>query len=317
MKKRALICGISGQDGSYLARLLLQKGYDVSGTSRDVQGSTFNNLKKLGIYEKVSLYSMIPEDFRSILVAFRKTNADEIYYLAGQSSVGMSFEQPAETMQSITLGTLNVLEASKMLLKSPKIYFAGSSEQFGDTHGHPAEEGTPFKPRSPYAVSKASAFWLVENYREAYGIFACTGILFNHESPIRSERFVTQKIISAAKRIAAGSNEKLELGRLDISRDWGWSSEFVEAMWLMLQQNNADDYVISTGETNPLELFVEKAFAYFNLNWKDFVVQNEQLMRPNELLVSSGSPKKAKEILKWEAKFKMGDVVKMMIENKY
>lgn len=315
MNKRALICGISGQDGAYLAKLLLSKGYHVLGTSRDAQGSSFTNLQKLGIKEYITFFSMMPEDFRSVLVAFRQSQADEIYFLAGQSSVGLSFEQPAETMQSITMGTLNVLEAARMLDKSPKIYFAGSSESFGDTDGKPANEQTPVHPKSPYAVAKASAYWLVDNYREAYGIFACTGVLFNHESPLRPERFVTQKIVAAAKRIAKGSNEILELGRLDISRDWGWAPEYVEAMWLILQQDEAEDFVIATGETNPLEMFVQQAFAYFDLNWEDHVKQNRAFMRPTDLLVSVGDASKAKHKLGWEAKFKMCDVVKMMVES--
>ena len=292
---------------------MLSKGYQVFGTSRDAQGSNFTNLQKLGIKEKISFFSMMPEDFRSVLVAFKQSQADEIYFLAGQSSVGLSFEQPAETMQSISLGTLNALEAARMLEKSPRIYFAGSSESFGDTGGKPANEQTPVHPKSPYAVAKASAYWLVDNYREAYGLFACTGILFNHESPLRPERFVTQKIVSAAKRIATGSNEILELGRLDISRDWGWAPEYVEAMWLMLQQDVAEDFVIATGETNPLEKFVAEAFAYFDLNWKDHVKQNKAFMRPTDLLVSVGDATKAREKLGWTAKSRMADVVRLMV----
>ena len=313
MKKSALICGISGQDGTYLAKLLLNKGYRVFGTSRDSQGSSFANLKKLGITEKITYLSMMPEDFRSVLVAFRQSQPDEIYFLAGQSSVGLSFEQPAETMQSISLGTLNVLEATRMLEKPPRIYFAGSSESFGDTNGQAANEETPFHPKSPYAVAKASAFWLVNNYREAYDLFACTGILFNHESPLRPERFVTQKIVSAAKRIANGSSEILELGRLDISRDWGWAPEYVEAMWLMLQQDKAEDFVIATSETNPLEKFVATAFDYFDLNWKNYVKQNKSFMRPTDLLVSVGDASKAKIKLGWIAKSKMKDIVRLML----
>jgi GDPmannose 4,6-dehydratase len=194
------------------------------------------------------------------------------------------------------------------------VYYAGSSECFGDTDGEPANELTPFHPQSPYAVAKSSAHWLVDNYREAYGLFACTGILFNHESPLRPTRFVTQKIISTAKRIAQGSTEVLELGRLDISRDWGWAPEYVEAMWLMLQQDNAGDFVIATGETNSLELFVAEAFSLLGLDWRNHVQQNPEFMRPTDLLVSVGDASKAKQKLGWEAKFKMRDVVKMMVE---
>ena len=314
MSKRALICGVSGQDGSYLAQLLLAKGYDVWGSSRDAQGSAFSNLQRLAIKERVKCLSMVTEDFRSVLVALRKSQPDEVYYLAGQSSVGLSFEQPAETIQSITIGTLNMLEACRMLKKAPRVYYAGSSECFGDTEGVPANESTPFHPQSPYAVAKSSAYWLVNNYREAYGLFACTGILFNHESPLRPERFVTQKIIASVKRIAQGSDELLELGRLDISRDWGWAPEYVEAMWLMLQQDKPDDFVIATGETNPLEQFVSEAFVHLDLDWKDHVRQNPDFMRPTDLLVSVGDASKSQVKLGWQASYKMRDVIKKMLE---
>ncbi|MEH6639981.1 MAG: GDP-mannose 4,6-dehydratase [Porticoccaceae bacterium] len=313
-KKSALICGISGQDGSYLARLLIEKNYEVWGTSRDAQGSSFSNLVRLGINEKVNCISMVPEDFRSVLVALRKSQPDELYYLAGQSSVGLSFEQPAETIQSIALGTLNVLEACRMMDKGVRVYQAGSSECFGDTEGRAATELTPFRPRSPYAVAKSSAFWLVDNYREAYNLFVCTGILFNHESLFRPSRFVTQKIISTAKRIANGSDEKLILGRLDISRDWGWAPEYVEAMWLMLQQPQPEDFVIATGELNSLEAFVETAFGHVNLNWKQHVVHDDKFTRPTELMTSFGDPSKAGKALNWQARYKMRDVIKMMME---
>jgi GDPmannose 4,6-dehydratase len=312
-RKVALICGVSGQDGGYLTAFLLNKGYDVWGTSRDVQGSSFFNLEKLGVKANVRLLSMNPESFRGVLVALRKCQPDELYYLAGQSSVGLSFEQPAETIQSIVLGTLNILEACRMLDKKVRIYNAGSSECFGDTAGIAATEKTPFHPRSPYAVAKLSAFWLVDNYREAYNLFVCTGILFNHESPNRPSRFVTQKIILTAKRIADGSSEKLILGRLDISRDWGWAPEYIEAMWLMLQQDKAEDFVISTGELNSLEDFVDTVFNQLGMNWEEHVIQNEEFMRPTDLEVSFGNSSKAKTILNWEAQYKMRDVVRMMM----
>lgn len=311
--KTALICGISGQDGTYLANFLINKGYKVWGTSRDAQGSSFYNLINIGIKDYVQLLSMDPEDFRSVLVALNKSKPDEIYYLAGQSSVGLSFEQPAETIQSITLGTLNILEACKMYNKDIKIYSAGSSECFGDTYGIPANELTPFKPHSPYAVAKSSAFWLVNNYRNAYNLYACTGILFNHESKIRPNRFVTQKIISTALRISKGSDEKLNLGRLDISRDWGWAPEYVEAMWLMLQLEKPEDFIIATGETNSLENFVSVTFSKLSLNWKDHVLENKDLIRPNELLVNKADPSKAREKLNWTAKYKMVDVINEML----
>ncbi len=314
-KRTALICGISGQDGAYLAQFLLNKGYSVFGTSRDAQGSSFGNLKKLGIGDQVHSISMAPEDFRSVLVALRKTNPDEVYYLAGQSSVGLSFEQPVETMQSITVGTLNMLEGCRLMEKNIRLYNAGSGECFGDTNGQAANEKTPFYPMSPYAVAKSSAYWLVNNYRDAYNLFACTGILFNHESPLRPERFVTQKIVHAVKRIASGSTEKLKLGRLDISRDWGWAPEYVEAMWLMLQQDSPEDYVVSSGASIALEDFVRAAFECAGLNWEDHVLQDKKLFRPAEATVSFGDPSKAFEKLGWKAEIQGIDVVKKMYQS--
>lgn len=315
MNRKALICGVSGQDGAYLASLLLSKGYEVWGTSRDAQGGNFKNLERLGVKNKIQILSMSPEDFRSVIVAVRKSSPDELYYLAGQSSVGLSFELPSETIESVTLGTLNILEACRMVNNKIRVYNAGSSEAFGDTDGAPAVENTPFSPKSPYAIAKASAFWLVDNYRDAYNLYACTGILFNHESPLRPERFVTQKIISSVKRIALGSTEPLILGRLDVSRDWGWAPEYVEAMWLMLQQDVPDDFVIATGETNTLERFVDCAFSYYGLDWQDHVRTNPQFMRPSDLKYSVGCALKAKNKLKWVAQSKMNDVVRMMIES--
>jgi GDPmannose 4,6-dehydratase len=315
INKSALICGISGQDGSYLSQLLLIKGYTVWGTSRDAQGSALGNLKKLGVFGQVKLISMVPEDFRSVYMAIKASNPDEVYYLAGQSSVGLSFEQPAETIQSVVIGTLNILEAIRMADKDIRLYNAGSSECFGDTHGQPANELTPFHPRSPYAVAKASAYWLVNNYREAYNIYACTGILFNHESPLRPVRFVTQKIISTAIRIAAGSNEKLILGRMDISRDWGWAPEYVDAMWRMLQLDRPEDFVIGTGETFTLEVFVSHAFKVLGLDWNDYVIQSEELFRPTDILVSCADVSKAKEKLNWKARIKGVEVIEAMIKS--
>lgn len=311
--KTALICGISGQDGTYLAQLLLIKGYKVWGTSRDAQGSSFGNLHRLGIWDQVKLISMVPEDFRSVFMAIKKSDPDEIYYLAGQSSVGLSFELPTETIQSIVNGTLNLLEACRLFDKRIRLYHAGSSECFGDTKGQLANEKTPFNPRSPYAVAKASAFWLVDNYREAYGLYACTGLLFNHESPLRPTRFVTQKIIQAAKRIAAGSGETLTLGRLDISRDWGWAPEYVDAMWRMLQMKNPEDFVIATGKTYSLGDFVQHTFSAYNLDWNNHVSQAKEFMRPTDLKISCADPSKALNLLNWQAENDMPRVVNRMI----
>lgn len=314
-QKIALICGASGQDGSYLARYLLDKNYVVWGTSRDAQGASFQNWRTLGIPDgTIRALSMVPEDFRSVFMALKKSSPDEVYYLAGQSSVGLSFEQPAETIQSITLGTLNMLEACRMSERPVRMYHAGSSECFGDTLGTAASELTPLQPSSPYAVAKASAYWLVENYRKAYDLYACTGILFNHESPLRPTRFVTQKIISTAKRIASGSAEKLRLGRMDISRDWGWAPEYVEAMWLMLQQDVPEDYVIATGHTATLEEFVQETFNCLGLDWKAHVVVDEEFFRPTDLLVSRADTSKAQKKLGWNATFKMPDVVRGMLK---
>jgi len=314
MNKTALICGISGQDGGYLAQLLLSKNYKVWGTSRDAEGSTFENLRTLGIKDNIQVISMVPEDFRSVFMAIKHSNPDEVYYLAGQSSVGLSFEQPAETIQSAVIGTLNMLEAIRMADKEIRFYHAGSSECFGDTQGHPANEQTPFNPRSPYAVAKASAYWLVNNYREAYHMYACTGILFNHESPLRPARFVTQKIISTAKRIAAGSVEKLTLGRMDISRDWGWAPEYVDAIWRMMQLEKPMDFVIATGETLTLEEFVAHAFKILGLDWKEHVIQDQAFFRPTDIMVSRADASKANEKLGWVASVKGLSVVERMMD---
>lgn len=312
--KKALILGISGQDGAYLAQFLLHKGYKVYGTSRDVQMSSFRNLAFLGIRDKIEVFSVAINDFRSILQVIMKVEPNEIYNLAGQSSVGLSFEQPVETFESISVGNLNLLECIRFFSKSVKLYNAGSSECFGNTEGLAADEMTPFRPRSPYAVAKAAAFWELANYREAYGLFTCSGILFNHESPLRPERFVTQKIVATACRIASGSKEKLILGNIDVQRDWGWAPEYVQAMWLMLQQDEPDDYVIGTGETNSLQDFVSAVFSRLGMNWRDHVEYNPDLLRPTDILISRANPAKAKEKLGWQAQYKMTDVVRMMVE---
>lgn len=313
--RRVLICGISGQDGAYLARLLLEKGYEVWGTSRDAQASTFGNLSRLGILDQVKTVSMAANDFRSVLQAISHSEPDEIYNLAGQSSVGLSFEQPAETLESIATGTLNLLEVIRFRGLPVRFYNAGSSECFGDISGLAADEGGHFQPRSPYAVAKATAHWLVANYRTAYGLFACTGILFNHESPLRPPRFVTRKIIQAAVRISRGSKEKLVLGNMDVQRDWGWSPEYVDAMWRMLQLDKPEDFVIATGESNSLEDFVATAFSEVGLDWRQYVVQDPKLFRPSEIRHSCGNAEKARRMLGWEAQMKMRDVVREMIRH--
>ncbi len=313
-RRRALICGVSGQDGAYLSRLLLSRQYEVFGTSRDAQISRFTKLEKLGVRQDVRLESMAVTDFRSVLQVIKKTAPDEIYNLAGQSSVGLSFQQPVETLESIAQGTLNLLEAIRFVERPIKFYNAGSSECFGDTGGKAANENTPFKPRSPYAVAKAAAFWEVANYREAYGIYACSGILYNHESPLRPERFVTRKVVAAACRIAAGSGETLHLGNVDVARDWGWAPEYVEAMWLMLQQKSPEDFVIATGEVNSLASFVEAAFREVELDWKDHVELDPAFLRPTDLAGGLGDPSLAETKLGWKARYHMREVVRMMVE---
>ncbi len=312
--KKALICGIGGQDGAYLTQLLLAKGYQVWGTSRDAQMSSFNNLRALGVKERVNLLSMAPTDFRSVLSALKRSDPDEVFFLAAQSSVGLSFDQPAETLESISSGTLNLLEAMRFLSKPIKFYHASSSECFGDLGQQAATEDTPFRPRSPYAVAKASAHWLVSNYREAYGLFACNGILFNHESPLRPERFVTQKIVYAAHRIARGSTERLALGRLDIVRDWGWAPEYVDAMWRMMQKDKSDDYIIATGEANSLQDFVAETFAVVGLNWKEHVDSDRALFRPTDISWSQGNPEKAARQLGWTATVRMRGMAARMMQ---
>jgi GDPmannose 4,6-dehydratase len=311
--KTALICGIGGQDGGYLAALLLARGYKVIGTSRDPQAQSFANLEKLGIRDRVQIVSMAPDDFRSVITAVTRAAPDEIYALAGQSSVGLSFELPAETLQSIVFGALNLLEAIRHIGAPIRLYHAGSSECFGGLAGIPATEATPFRPRSPYGVAKASAHMLVANYREAYGLFACNGILFNHESPLRPKRFVTAKIADAVRRIAGGEAMKLTLGRTDIVRDWGWAPEFVEAMWLMLQQPQADDYIIATGQSHSLTDFVAAAFAAAGLDWQEHVTTDPALGRPTDLDWSGADPAHAARTLGWRAQTMMPEVARRMV----
>jgi len=311
---KALICGVSGQDGAYLARFLLDKGYEVWGTSRDAQSSSFVNLSRLGILGRIKTVSMAANDFRSVLQAISHSEPDEIYNLSGQSSVGLSFDQPAETLESIATGTLNMLEVIRSLGLPVRFYNAGSSECFGEISEGAADEASPFKPRSPYAVAKATAHWLVDNYRTAYGFFACTGILFNHESPLRPPRFVTRKIIQAAVRISLGDDNKLILGDMGVKRDWGWSPEYVDAMWRMLQTEKPDDFVIATGESNSLEDFVATAFSEVGLDWRQHVRQDNNLFRPSEIRYNCGNADKALRLLGWEAHLKMRDVVREMIQ---
>jgi GDPmannose 4,6-dehydratase len=311
--RRALICGISGQDGAYLAALLLEKGYKVCGTSRDAQVSPFRGLTQLGIRERVHVESMTLTDFRSVLQVLTKFEPDEVYNLAGQSSVGLSFQQPVETLESIATGTLNLLEAIRFMARPVRMYNAGSSECFGETLDAPANEQTALRPRSPYAVAKATAYWEVANYREAYGLFACSGMLFNHESPLRPERFVTKKVVASAVRIARGSPERLRLGDVSVQRDWGWAPEYVDAMWRMMQLPSPQDFVIATGESHSLQAFVSTTFACLDMDWRDHVEVDDTLRRPSDIRVGRGDPAKAAKILGWTATLHMREVVAEMV----
>jgi GDPmannose 4,6-dehydratase len=312
--KTAMIIGVSGQDGSYLAKLLSGKGYKVWGTSRDAQISSFRNLHLLGVRDQVHVESMSLNDFRSVIQVLSRIGPDEIYNLAGQTSVGLSFEQPVETFESITIGTLNLLEALRFLKLPARLYNASSSECFGNTNGDAATEQTPFRPRSPYAAAKAAAFWQTANYREAYGIFACSGILFNHESPLRPKRFVTQKIVKTAVDIAAKRSFELKLGNIDIARDWGWAPEYVEAMWLMLQRAEPEDFIVATGNTYSLREFVQRVFTHLDLDWQQYTYCDGELLRPTDIMVSRAKPLKAQTVLGWRARYDMFDVARMMVD---
>ncbi|WP_034160227.1 GDP-mannose 4,6-dehydratase [Sphingomonas sp. ERG5] len=314
MTKNALICGISGQDGALLAKLLLDKGYRVFGTSRDAEVSRFSNLVQLGLLDKVTTLSMTLTDFRSVLQVLSETKPDEIYNLAGQSSVGLSFAQPVETLESIAFGTLNLLEVLRFLGGDTRLYNAASSECFGETaEARPATEESPFHPRSPYGVAKATAFWEVANYREAYGLFASSGILFNHESPLRPERFVTRKVVRAAARIAAGSGERLKLGALNVVRDWGWAEDYVDAMWRMLQLDHPTDFVVATGKSHSLEYFVQRCFELKDLDWRDHVEVDQNLMRATDIATSHGNPGKAERLLGWRSTVDFDELLRRLI----
>lgn len=312
--KRALILGVSGQDGAYLSRLLLEKGYEVHGTSRDAELQPFRSLHQLNVRDRVRTHSTSLRDFREVLQLVTNVRPDEIYNLAGQTSVGLSFSQPIEAIESIAQSMLILLEVVRYLKLPVRIYNASSSEVFGETVPETSSsETTPFMPRSPYATAKATAHWATANYREAYGIFACSGILFNHESPLRSDRFVTKKIVQGAIDIAAGRRDRLTLGDLGVARDWGYAPEYVDAMWRMLQQDRADDYVIATGESHTVEEFVAAAFAEMGLDWKQHVDIDKTLFRPTDIRCSRGDASKAKRDLGWEAGTKFGELVPLLV----
>jgi GDPmannose 4,6-dehydratase len=317
--KKALITGVTGQDGSYLAEFLLAKGYEVHGLFR--RSSSFNtgrldgirqgpqtpNARFLGRYGDLS-------DAVSLVKFLYEVQPEEIYHLGAQSHVRVSFDIPEYTADITGLGTIRILEAIRESGVHPRFYQASSSEMFGKVREVPQRETTPFYPRSPYAVAKVFAYWATVNYRESYNLYACNGILFNHESPRRGETFVTRKITRAIAGIKAGLQQKLYLGNLEAKRDWGYAKEYVEAMWLMLQQEKPDDYVIATGETHSVQEFCEAAFGYAGLDWKQYVEIDPRYFRPAEVDLLIGDASKAKKQLGWEAKTRFKDLVRIMVD---
>ncbi len=321
--KKALITGITGQDGSYLAELLLEKGYEVHGIIR--RASTFNTDRIDHLYRdphdpdaRLFLHYGDLTDGTGLRRILERVQPDEIYNLAAQSHVKVSFEQPEYTADVVATGTLRLLEALRDYMqisgREVRFYQAGSSEMFGAAPP-PQSEKTPFYPRSPYAVAKVAAYWYAVNYREAYGMFIANGILFNHESPRRGETFVTRKITRAAGRIKLGLQKKLYLGNLDAKRDWGFAGDYVEAMWRMLQQPEPDDYVVATGESYSVREFLEEAFGLLDLDWRDYVEIDPRYFRPTEVDYLLGDPTKAKKKLGWEPKVSFKELVKMMVEH--
>lgn len=310
--KRALITGITGQTGSYLAELLLSEGYEVHGVIR--RASTFNTGRIDHIFDDLNLYYGDVTDGMGLRQILSKCQPDEVYNLAAQSHVRISFDQPVYTAQVCAVGTLRLLEAIRDLGLATKYYQASSSEMFGKVAEVPQTENTPFHPRSPYGCSKVFSYWQTINYREAYDMFACNGILFNHESPRRGERFVTRKITRAATRIKEGLQDKLYLGNLDAKRDWGFAGDYAKAIWLMLQQDQPDDYVIATNKTHSVREFLDIVFGILNLDWHDFVEIDERYFRPAEVDILLGDPSKAIEKLGWIPEVNIDWLAKMMVE---
>jgi GDPmannose 4,6-dehydratase len=319
MSKKALITGITGQDGSYLAELLLSKGYEVHGIIR--RASTFNTSRLEHLYTDphtrkaaLKLHYGDLSDASALARLIGRITPDEIYNLAAQSHVRVSFDSPEYTTDITATGAVRLLEAIRETGIKPRFYQASSSEMFGKAREIPQCETTPFYPRSPYGCAKVYAYWITVNYRESYGLFACNGILFNHESPRRGETFVTRKITRAVAHIVTGLQDKLYLGNLDAKRDWGYAREYVEAMWLMLQQEKPDDYVVATGETHSVREFLEAAFAHAGLDWRKYVEIDPNYYRPTEVDLLVGDASKAKKQLGWEPKTKFNDLVKLMVD---
>jgi GDPmannose 4,6-dehydratase len=319
MSKRALITGITGQDGSFLTELLLEKGYEVYGIIR--RSSSFNTDRIDHLYQdpheqgtRLRLVYGDLNDSSSLNTIIRQIRPDEIYNLGAQSHVRVSFDVPEYTGEVTGLGTIRLLEAIREAGISPKFYQASSSELYGKVVETPQTEHTPFYPRSPYACAKAYAYWITVNYRESYGMFACNGILFNHESERRGETFVSRKITRAATRIKLGLQQKLYMGNLDARRDWGYARDYVEAMWLMMQAEEPDDYVIATGETHSVREFLEEAFGRLDLNWEEYVEIDPRYFRPAEVDLLLGDPTKARTILGWEPKVSFKELVRIMVD---
>jgi GDPmannose 4,6-dehydratase len=314
LEPTALVCGISGQDGTYLAAHLLHQGYRVVGTSRDPSACDRHGLATLGIERRVAIKALAPNDLAATVALLETIRPNEVYNLSGQSSIALSFEQPGLTFQSITLATVNLLEAVRVTRLPMRLFFAGSTAMYGDNRGEPVDESTAARPGDPYALAKAAAFSQIEQYRRLHGLWACTGILSNHESPLRPERFVTQKITAAACRIAAGDTQPLALGDLSVERDWGWAPEYVVAMHAMLRAERPEDFVIATGVSVPLETFVAEVFARLGLDWRDHVVRDERLLRRGEVRRLQADPGRAAEHLGWRAETMIGDVARRMVE---
>ena len=317
MSKVALITGITGQDGPYLAKFLLSKNYTVYGLISRRATAVYDNLKFLNIIDKINFICGDLTDLSSLRKAIEESKPDEIYNLAAMSFVGASWDIPIHTSNVNSIGVLNILECIRSINKNIKFYQAGTSEMFGsniNSDGY-QDESTPFHPRSPYGVSKVFAHNMVQNYRESFGIFGCNGILFNHESPLRGKEFVTRKITNAIANILAGKETKIELGNLSAERDWGFAGDYVEAMWLMLQETVPEDYIIATGETNSIQYFLEVAFEYSGLgSWTEYVVQNPKYFRPAEVNKLKGNSSKAQRILGWKPTVNIDSLIKMMLD---
>jgi GDPmannose 4,6-dehydratase len=309
---RALITGVTGQDGSYLADFLLERGYEVFGMVRRTSTINFDRIRHLQDRIKIVRGDLLDEV--SLISILRENDPDEIYNLAAQSFVPTSFEQPVLTGEFTGLGVTRVLDAIRIVNHAVRFYQASSSEMFGKVRETPQRESTPFYPRSPYGAAKVYAHWMTVNYRESYGLFACSGILFNHESPRRGIEFVTHKITLAAARIKLGLADELRLGNLDAQRDWGYAPDYVRAMWLMLQQDNPDDYVIATGETHTVRQFCQEAFGHLGLDWEKYVVVDPKLYRPAEVDLLVGDYGKAKRVLGWEPAVNFKELVRIMVD---